>query len=151
MPIGNRAMRCFGVSACALILAPAAMAADAPGSGAAPARRAESPASPAPSAVIVRDAKTGLLRPATPQEIQAVASEVDRLLARGTAPQTAVKLPDGATAYKMTGNLANGAVARRNPDGKIEISCFDEPDAAKRFMGLVPGAPPVPSKTSEER
>jgi hypothetical protein len=118
----------------------------------APAAEPRAPKEPvvAPNAVVVRDAKTGTLRPATAQEIQAAAAEIDRFLGRGTPVKETVRLADGKTAVQLTGNFTSGFVARRNADGKLEIFCFDEPEPAKRFLGLVPAAP-APSVKGEEK
>jgi hypothetical protein len=96
--------------------------------------------------VIVRDAQTGMLRPATAQEIQTMAAQIDALLGRGQPDSRTIKLPDGSSSFAVTGNFANGTVARRNADGTVEIGCFDEPDPAKAFLGLAPGTQVPPAK-----
>ncbi|MBI4914561.1 MAG: hypothetical protein HY825_01825 [Acidobacteria bacterium] len=149
MPSSPNHFRVAAIAVCALGLALAAVAADPTKPGAPPPNRPQAGAMvpPAPIALIVRDVQTGLLRAATAQEIQAMASEIDQLLGRGKTTSKVVRLPDGSTARSMTGNFANGTVARRNADGTIETGCFDEPEPAKAFLGLVHAKPaPAPAK-----
>ena len=133
-------IRGLAVAASVLGLALTAAAADTKGSQSAPSASpeasAQAPVRVAPVAVIVRDARTGQVRPATALEVKALAGEVDRMFDRGTGVEKPIKMANGSTAYTVSGNFANGTVARRNADGKIEIGCFDEAGPAKRFLGL---------------
>lgn len=105
----------------------------------------------APAAVIVRDVKTGQLRVATAQEIQALAAEVDQLFDRKASAERPVKQSNGSTAYAVSGSFASWTVARRNADGKIETVCVDDAAPAKKFMGLTPdGVPSTPAKVEEK-
>jgi hypothetical protein len=133
------------VMACALALAVVATATQPKAPGAQPPDTPQATAQAAPRVVIVRDAQTGMLRPATAQEAQTMASQIDQLLGRGPTATRRVTLPDGSTAFALTGNFANGTVARRNADGTIETVCFDEPGPAKVFLGLVPGSQVPPA------
>ena len=101
-----------------------------------PQASAKAPVRVAPGAVIVRDVKTGQIRPASAQEIKVLAGEVDQLLDRGPGVEKPVRMSNGTTAYQVTGNFGSAAVARRNADGKLEIGCFDEASPARRFLGL---------------
>jgi hypothetical protein len=131
-------IRGVAVAASVLGLALTAAAAETKGSQAAPSASPQTSAQVAPVAVIIRDVKTGQVRPATAQEVKALASEVDRMFDRGTGVEKPIRMANGSTAYVLSGNFANGTVARRNADGKIETGCFDEAGPAKRFMGLEP-------------
>ena len=133
------------VMACALALAVVATAAD-PKGPAAPSDAPQASAQAAPRVVIVRDAQTGTLRPATALEIQTMAGQIDALLGRGQTATHQVTLADGSKATVLTGNFVHGTVARRNADGTIEIGCFDDPDPAKAFLSLVPGIQVPPAK-----
>ena len=133
------------VMACALALAVVATAAD-PKGPAAPSDAPQASAQAAPRVVIVRDAQTGTLRPATALEIQTMAGQIDALLGRGQTATRQVTLADGSEATVLTGNFVHGTVARRNADGTIEIGCFDDPDPAKAFLSLVPGIQVPPAK-----
>jgi len=133
------------VMACALALAVVATAAD-PKGPAAPSDAPQASAQAAPRVVIVRDAQTGTLRPATALEIQTMAGQIDALLGRGQTATHQVTLADGSKATVLTGNFVHGTVARRNADGTIEIGCFDDPDPAKALLSLVPGIQVPPAK-----
>lgn len=135
------------VMACAVALAVVATAAEPKAPGAQPPGTPQATAQAAPRVVIVRDAQTGMLRPATAQETQTMAAEIDRLLVRGPATPKQSTLADGTVSTVYTGNFDFGVVARKNADGTLEIGCFDEPAPAKAFLGLVPGSPaPAPAK-----
>ncbi|MBI4916096.1 MAG: hypothetical protein HY825_09640 [Acidobacteria bacterium] len=139
--------RIVAVMACALALAVVATATEPKTPGAQPPDTPQASAQAAPRAVIVRDAQTGMLRLATAQELQSMAAEIDRLLARGPATPKQSRLADGSMSTVYTGNFDHGVLARRTADGTIEIGCFDEPGPAKAFLGLVPGSPaPAPVK-----
>jgi hypothetical protein len=137
--------RIVALMACALALAVVATAAD-PKGPAAPSDAPQASAQAAPRVVIVRDAQTGTLRPATALEIQTMAGQIDALLGRGQTATHQVTLADGSKATVLTGNFVHGTVARRNADGTIEIGCFDDPDPAKAFLSLVPGIQVPPAK-----
>jgi hypothetical protein len=134
-------------------LALTAVAADSKSGQAAPSAnpQASAKAPAAPSAVTVRDVKTGQVRPATAQEIQALAAELDQLFDRKASAEKPVRMPNGSTAYTVTGNFASGSVARRNADGKLETGCFDEAAPAKKFMGLTPDGVPSTTVIAEEK
>lgn len=134
------------VMACALALAVVAAATEPKAPGAQPPDTPQATAQAAPRVVIVRDAQTGMLRPATAQEVQTMAGQIDALLGRGQTATRQVTLADGSKATVLTGNFVHGTVARRNADGTIEIGCFDDPDPAKAFLSLVPGIQVPPAK-----
>ncbi|MBI5444554.1 MAG: hypothetical protein HY900_25490 [Deltaproteobacteria bacterium] len=146
-------IRGVAVAASVLGLALTAAAADTKGSQAAapagPQVSALAPARVAPVAVVVRDVKTGQVRPATAQEIKALASEVDRLLDRGASAEKPIRMANGSTAYQVNGNFGSWTAARRNADGKLETGCFDEAGPAKRFLGFE-GDPVAPATVKAE-
>jgi hypothetical protein len=153
MVISWKHIRGVAVAVFAAGLALTAAAADTKAGKAAPAAdpqvSAKAPAQAAPVVVIVRDVKTGQARPATAQEVKVLAGEVDQLLDRGPGVERPVRMPNGTTAYQVTGNFGSAAIARRNADGKLETGCFDEAGPAKRFLGLE-GDPVVPATVKAE-
>jgi hypothetical protein len=148
-----KSIRGLAVALFAAGLALTAVAADPRGTKAAPAAnpQASAKAPAAPNAVIVRDTQTGQLRPATAQEIQALAAELDQLFDRKASAEKPVRMPNGSTAYAVTGNFGSGSVVRRNADGKLETGCFDEAAPAKKFMGLTPDGVPSTTVKAEEK
>lgn len=144
----------FGVVAVAALaagLALNAVAADSKSGAAAPSASSQASAKASPVPVVVRDARTGQQRAATAQEIQTIASEIDQLFDRKASAEKPVRMPNGSTAYAVTGNFPSVTIARRNADGKVETGCFDEAAPAKKFLGLTPDGVPSTTVKAEEK
>jgi hypothetical protein len=137
--------RIVAVMACALALAVAATATEPK------APKADAPqatAQAAPRVVIVRDAQTGMLRPATVQEVQTMAAQIDQLLNRSTVGLKTVTAPNGAKSMDLQGRYMHGTFARVGADGRVEQICTDDAEGAKEFLGLTPAKPaPAVAKT----
>ncbi|MFK3739861.1 post-PEP-CTERM-1 domain-containing protein [Massilia sp. TN1-12] len=83
-------------------------------------------AEPAPhsadSQTVARDATTGRLRAATPEEVQALAASKARATARFAAPRTLPKThATGARGARLTDEFLTSSVAVRQPDGSLKI------------------------------
>ena len=83
--------------------------------------------------VVVRDAVTGQMRAATAEEY----SKLDEIKAnRDRNLRVARKVPtqrfhrSGAVGARMTDDYMSATVAVINKDGKVEMQCFDQHDAA---------------------
>ena len=115
---------------------------------AAQAHEAAAPASAAPSAapvvaqeslVVVRDAETGKLRPATAEEHAALQAQLPaakaRVALRAVALSPQMKLhSSGATGIRATDEMASQSVVVRGPDGKLIEACFASKEEAEAFM-----------------
>ena len=98
------------------------------------ARAQEAPVQSGDSMTVVRDAETGKLRGATPEEQAALtAKKASKMRASRVAPQVPQAKFDaatGAVGARMTRESISSAVAVRKPDGTIEMQCFEAHDAA---------------------
>lgn len=115
---------------------------------AAQAHEAAAPASAAPtvepvaakdSLVVVRDAETGKLRPATAEEHAALQAQVPaaraRVALRAVALSPQMKLhSSGATGIRATDEMASQSVIVRGADGKLIEACFASKEEAEAFM-----------------
>jgi hypothetical protein len=81
------------------------------------------------SAVVVRDAATGQLRAATPQENNALkqgaASKTNSLRAAAPAPLLKKYHRSGATGARLTEEFLSSAVVKRAADGSLVHECVD--------------------------
>lgn len=87
---------------------------------------AQQVAEPAPQSAdaqtVARDASTGRLRAATPEEVQALAASKARATARFAAPRTLPKThATGARGARLTDEFLTSSVAVRQPDGTLKI------------------------------
>ncbi|WP_431257132.1 post-PEP-CTERM-1 domain-containing protein [Roseateles chitinivorans] len=111
---------------------------------AAPAAADASTVSTAPVAsqdalVIVRDAETGKLRPATAEEhaaLKALAPTARaRVALRAAAISPQMKLhSSGAVGIRMTDEMASQSVIVRGADGKLIEACFASKEEAEAFI-----------------
>ncbi|OWQ48179.1 hypothetical protein CDL60_06250 [Roseateles noduli] len=124
--------------AAALPLAAQAHEAAVPASAAAP-TSAATPVASQDSLVVVRDAETGKLRPATAEEHAALQAQVPAAKARvalravAISPQMKVH-SSGATGIRATDEMASQSVIVRGPDGKLIEACFASKEEAEAFM-----------------
>ncbi|MDH0868335.1 hypothetical protein [Mitsuaria sp. GD03876] len=125
--------------------APASTAPTAPATATAPA------AAPAESLVVVRDADTGKLRPATAEEHAALQARVPAAQARVALRAVALspqlkRHTSGATGIRATDEMASQSVIVRGPDGKLIEACFASKEEAEAFMKS--GATAAPAKSA---
>lgn len=133
--------RTVGVVGAGLAIAGAAVAheAQAPTAQQAPAQAVSSVS----AQIVVRDAATGELRAATPEEASALhSSRSGAVLRRGGAPGTQAKThPSGARGARLTDEFMSYAVVVRQPDGSLASLCFatqEEADAALKGAPVAP-------------
>ncbi|WP_431045772.1 post-PEP-CTERM-1 domain-containing protein [Roseateles sp. L2-2] len=125
--------------AAALPLAAQAHEAAVPASAAPTATSAAAPVASQDSLVVVRDAETGKLRPATAEEHAALQAQVPAAKARvalravAISPQMKVH-SSGATGIRATDEMASQSVIVRGPDGKLIEACFASKEEAEAFM-----------------
>jgi hypothetical protein len=106
---------------------------------AAPATPDTAAAAPQESLVIVRDADTGKLRPATAEEHAALkalpASGKARMAFRAMAIGPQLKRhSSGAVGIRVTDDMASQSVVVRGADGKLIEACFASKEEAEHFM-----------------
>lgn len=106
----------------------------------APKKAAPDAAAGAANMVVVKDAETGKLRPATPVEREQLLGK--RPLA--AASPDVVTLPDGTVMLKERAEDANYAVATRNADGTLSYACVHGADAAR--ANAAPAPSPAPKR-----
>ena len=93
--------------------------------------------------VVVRDAETGRLRAATPDEARALhdsrpaASASLRRSAAVVAPQSRAHT-SGARGVRLTDEFMSYSVMVRQPDGKLVEICFESKEAAEEAMKASP-------------
>lgn len=124
--------------AAALPLAAQAHEAAAPATAAA-ATPAAAPVVAQESLVVVRDAETGKLRPATAEEHAALQAQLPaakaRVALRAVALSPQMKLhSSGATGIRATDEMASQSVVVRGPDGRLIEACFASKEEAEAFM-----------------
>jgi len=100
---------------------------------------AAAPAAAQESLVIVRDADTGKLRPATAEEHAALkalpASGKARVALRAMAIGPQLKRhSSGAVGIRVTDDMASQSVVVRGADGKLIEACFASKEEAENFM-----------------
>jgi hypothetical protein len=83
---------------------------------------------------VVRDAETGKLRAATPEEHNALQQlKASRLRNARVAPAVPLQKwhASGARGVRLTDEFISSAVAVRKPDGSVGQECFDSHEAAE--------------------
>lgn len=97
----------------------------------------EAPVQSADSITVSRDADTGKLRAATPEEVSAMKAASAARSARVAPKATLQKFhASGAGGVRMTEELLSQNVAVRQPDGSIAEQCFDSHDAANKAVAV---------------
>jgi len=93
--------------------------------------------------IVVRDADTGQLRAATPDEARTlhssrpVASSLRRSAAVAATPQARFHY-SGARGARLTDEFMSYSVLVRQPDGKLAEICFDSKEAADEALKAAP-------------
>ncbi len=104
-----------------------------------------------PQIVVVRDAETGKLRAATPEEHAALQSlrSARRMVLRAAPVTPQIKYhANGATGVRLTDDMTSFSVMVRRADGSLAERCFatkEEADAAVR-NGIVESTAALPTK-----
>ena len=118
----------------------AAQAHDAAEHAAPAAAQATAPVASQDAIVIVRDAETGKLRPATAEEHEALKAIPANNLRARVAMRAAALTPQlkrhssGATGVRLTDDMASQSVIVRGADGKLIEACFASKEEAEAFI-----------------
>ncbi len=84
------------------------------------------------------DAKTGQMRPLSPQEAAWLAQGLKEMIDPSTEGLVEVQHADGSDSVDLEGRFQNVTVARTNQDGSTTTSCVNNPRAAGAFFGIDP-------------
>lgn len=98
----------------------------------------EAPVQSTDSMTVSRDAETGKLRAATPEEITALKAAGAARAMRVAPKPTQQKFhgASGARGARLTDEFMSQSVAVRQPDGSIAEQCFDSHDAANNAVAV---------------
>ncbi len=66
-------------------------------------------------------------------------------LSRSASDVRVEQMPDGTRRVNLQGRLHQASVARMTPDGRLERSCVDTPEALDRWLSNGSGPPSVPA------
>lgn len=100
------------------------------------------------------DPQTGKLKPLTPQEAQALAAGLKKMLNKSAEGLTEVQNADGSTTMDLEGRFRHVVVAREREDGSLSTSCVDNPRQAASAMGIDPklfGIDDTPGATKQNQ
>jgi hypothetical protein len=84
------------------------------------------------------DSQTGKLKPLSAQEAQDLAAGLKKMLNKSADGLTQVQHEDGSTSMDLNGRFRNVVVASETEDGKLSMSCVDNPKAAASALGIDP-------------
>jgi len=84
------------------------------------------------------DPQTGKLKPLTALEAQDLAAGLKKMLNKSADGLTQVQHEDGSTSMELNGRFRNVVVASETEDGKLSMSCVDNPKAAASALGIDP-------------
>ena len=84
------------------------------------------------------DAKTGQIKPLTPQEAERLAQGLKEMINPSAEGLVETQHADGSVSMDLEGRFQNVAVARENQDGSTTTSCVNNPRAAGAFFGIDP-------------
>src|SRR4029450_12861695 len=84
------------------------------------------------------DPQTGQIKPLSAQEAQQLAEGLKGMLNRSTEGLVPVHEADGSISVDLQGRFKNVALVPVNPDGSVEQTCVDTPEAAANFFGIDP-------------
>ena len=84
------------------------------------------------------DSQTGKLKPLSAQEAQELAAGLKKMLNKSADGLTQVQNEDGSTSMDLNGRFRNVVVASETEDGKLSMSCVDNPKAAAAKLGIDP-------------
>jgi hypothetical protein len=98
----------------------------------------EAPVQSTDSMTVSRDAETGKLRAATPDEIAALkaAGAARAMRVAPKATQQKIHGASGARGARLTDEFLSQSVAVRQPDGSLAEQCFDSHDAANNAVAV---------------
>jgi hypothetical protein len=105
-----------------------------------------SSAQPMPFAV-----QTGQIRPLTQEEAQKLAEGIKQLVNQSTDGLKSVRHADGSVSLDLEGRFQSVAVAKRDEDGKLILSCVDNRQAAAAFFGIDPQLVGVPANAASSK
>ena len=84
------------------------------------------------------DSQTGKLKPLSAQEAQELAAGLKKMVNKSADGLTEVQHEDGSTSMDLNGRFRNVVVASETQDGKLSMSCVDNPKAAASALGIDP-------------
>ena len=79
-----------------------------------------------------KDRDTGRLRPATPEELEAVAAEAPAVAEQ---PVAVYRHSSGALMAEVGESAMTYSVARKSGDGRLDMQCVTGPEAARKSLG----------------
>ena len=82
--------------------------------------------------------QTGQVRPLTQEEAQRLAEGIKELVNQSTDGLKSVRHADGSVSLDLEGRFQSVAVAKRDEDGKLILSCVDNRQSAAAFFGIDP-------------
>jgi len=82
--------------------------------------------------------QTGQVRPLTQAEAQKLADGIKELVNQSTDGLKAVRHDDGSVSMDLEGRFQSLALAKRDEDGKLIMSCVDNRQSAAAFFGIDP-------------
>jgi len=72
----------------------------------------------------------------TAEQREAIRARVAELLNRNSDELTTLLRADGAGMVDLQGHFQHAMIVRRGPDGRPQMACFDDPDAATAFLAF---------------
>jgi hypothetical protein len=92
------------------------------------------------------------VRPATPEEVRAMADAVSALTSEEDKDLKVVQHKNGMQSVDLKGRFQSIAIVKRNSDGTVSTKCVEKPEEAAKFVGTTEQAPkqPVVKKTEGE-
>jgi len=84
------------------------------------------------------DSQTGKLKPLSAQEAQELAAGLKKMLNKSADGLPEVQHEDGSTSMDLNGRFRSVVVASETEDGKLSMSCVDNPKAAASKLGIDP-------------
>jgi hypothetical protein len=91
--------------------------------------------------------QTGQIRPLTQEEAQRLAEGLKKLINQSTDGLQSVQHADGSVSMDLQGRFQSVAVAKRDENGNLVLSCVDNREAAAAFFGIDPQLVGVPART----
>jgi hypothetical protein len=82
--------------------------------------------------------QTGQVRPLTQEEAEKLAEGIKQLVNQSTDGLKSVHHADGSVSMDLEGRFQSVAVAKRDEDGKLVMSCVDNRQSAAAFFGIDP-------------
>jgi hypothetical protein len=82
--------------------------------------------------------QTGQVRPLTQEEAQKLAEGIKEIVNQSTDGLKSVRHADGSVSMDLEGRFQSVALAKRDEDGKLVMSCVDNRQSAAAFFGIDP-------------